>query len=157
MTCVRPLLCLVSYGQVKSLGAALQAGLPFMLSPWTPTVNHLTHCCWWRKPCALSCTVMSDSGQPHGLEPTRLLCPWNFPGKNTGVGCHLLLQGIFLIHGMNPYLLHLLYWQVDSLPTVPPGKPTKLWEQLVIGLLAFHPAPTPLLNVLFTVELQWLF
>ena len=31
--------------------------------------------------------------QPHGLEPTRLLCPWNFPGKNTGVGCHFLLQG----------------------------------------------------------------
>ena len=32
---------------------------------------------------------------PHGLEPTRLLCPWNFPSKNTGVGCHFLLQGIF--------------------------------------------------------------
>ena len=32
---------------------------------------------------------------PHGLEPTRLLCPWDFPGKNTGVGCHILLQGSF--------------------------------------------------------------
>ena len=31
---------------------------------------------------------MSDSLRPHGLLPTRLLCPWNFPGKNTGVGCH---------------------------------------------------------------------
>ena len=29
---------------------------------------------------------------PHGLQPTRLLCPWDFPGKNTGVGCHFLLQ-----------------------------------------------------------------
>ena len=33
--------------------------------------------------------------RPHGLEPTRLLCPWDFPGKSTGVGCHFLLQGIF--------------------------------------------------------------
>ena len=36
----------------------------------------------------VSCSVMSDSLQPHGLYPTRLLCPWDFPGKNTGVGCH---------------------------------------------------------------------
>ena len=48
-----------------------------------------------------------------------LLCPWDFPGKNTGVGCHALLQGIFLIEGLNLYLLHLLGWQAD----VPPGKP----------------------------------
>ena len=45
--------------------------------------------------------------------PARLLCPWDFPGKNTGVGCHFLLQGIFQIHGSNPCLLH---WQADSLP-----------------------------------------
>ena len=36
-----------------------------------------------------SCSVMSDSLQPHGLQPTRLLCPWDFPGKSTGVGCLL--------------------------------------------------------------------
>ena len=36
--------------------------------------------------------VMSDSLQPHGLYPTRLLCPWDFPGKNTEVGCHFLVQ-----------------------------------------------------------------
>ena len=46
----------------------------------------------------------------------RLLCPWNFPGKNTGVGCHFLLQGIFLTEESNPGLLHLLCWQVDALP-----------------------------------------
>ena len=40
----------------------------------------------------LSCSVVSDSLQPHGLEPTRLLCPWDFPGENTGVGCHFLLH-----------------------------------------------------------------
>ena len=51
-----------------------------------------------------------------------LLCPWNFPGKNTGVGCHFLLQGIFLTQGSNPHLLHRLHWQTDSLPLAPPGK-----------------------------------
>ena len=36
----------------------------------------------------------------------QVLCPWNFPGKSTGVGCHYLLQGIFLTQGLNPGLLH---------------------------------------------------
>ena len=44
----------------------------------------------------------------------RLLCPWDSPGKNTGVGSHFLLQGIFQIQGPN---LHLLNWQADSLPS----------------------------------------
>ena len=35
---------------------------------------------------------MSDSVRPRGLQPTRLLCPWDSPGKDTGVGCHFLLQ-----------------------------------------------------------------
>ena len=42
----------------------------------------------------------------HGLQPTRLLCPWNSPGKNTGVGCHFLLPGIFPTQGLNPGLPH---------------------------------------------------
>ena len=42
---------------------------------------------------SFSCSVISDSLETHGLEPTRLLCPRDFPGKNTGVGCHFLLQG----------------------------------------------------------------
>ena len=37
-------------------------------------------------------SVMSDSSQPYGLQPTRLLHPWDFPGKSTGVGCHCLLR-----------------------------------------------------------------
>ena len=49
-------------------------------------------------------------------------CPWDFPGKNTGVSCHFLLQGIFPTQGSNPRLLHLLHWQADSLPLAPPGK-----------------------------------
>ena len=66
--------------------------------------------------CMPSCSVMSNSLQPHGMQLTRLLCPWHFPGKNTRVDCHFLLQGIFLIQGSN---LHLLHWQAGSLPSKP--------------------------------------
>ena len=44
---------------------------------------------------SISQLVVSDSLLPQGLQPTRLLCPLNSPGKNPGVGCHFLLQGIF--------------------------------------------------------------
>ena len=47
-------------------------------------------------------SVVSDSLRPHGLYPTRLLCPWDFPGKSTGVGCHSLLQEIFPSPGIEP-------------------------------------------------------
>ena len=67
--------------------------------------------------CVLSHSVVSDTlRQPHRLQPSRLLCLWNFPGKNTRVGCQFLLQGIFPTQGLNLHLLHLLYSQVDSLP-----------------------------------------
>ena len=44
--------------------------------------------------------------QPHALQPVRLLCPWDSPGKNTGVGCHFLLQAILPTEGLNLGLLH---------------------------------------------------
>ena len=65
------------------------------------------------------CSVMSDSLRPHGLQPTRILRPWDFPGKNTGVGCHFLLQGIFPTQGSNPGLPHC---SQTLLPSEPPGK-----------------------------------
>ena len=46
----------------------------------------------------------------------RLLCPWDSPGKNIGVGCHALLQDIFLTQGSNLHLLCLLHWPAGSLP-----------------------------------------
>ena len=49
---------------------------------------------------------MSNSLQPHGLQPARLLCPWNSPGKNTGVGSHSLLQGISPTQRSNSVLPH---------------------------------------------------
>ena len=72
--------------------------------------------------------MLSDFGhvltlQSHGLSPTRLLCACDSPGKNTGVGCHAVLQGIFLTQGLNPHRLCLLQWQAGSLPLAPPGKP----------------------------------
>ena len=57
-------------------------------------------------------SVGSESLQPHGLYPARLLCTWDFWSKYTGASCHFLLQGIFPTHGSNP---HLLPWQADSL------------------------------------------
>ena len=62
------------------------------------------------------CSVVSNSLWPYGLGSSRVLYPWNFPGKSTGVGWHFLLQGIFPTQELNPCLLHLLRWQVDSLP-----------------------------------------
>ena len=49
---------------------------------------------------------------------TRLFCPWNFLGKNSGLGCHFLLQGLFPTQRSN---LHLLHWQMDSFPLAPPA------------------------------------
>ena len=48
----------------------------------------------------------------YGLYPTRLLCPWDSPGKNIGVGCHALLLGIFLTQELNPCLLWLLHTHI---------------------------------------------
>ena len=55
--------------------------------------------------------------------PARLLCLWNFPYKNIGVGCHFLLQRIFPVQVWNLLLLHLLHFQVDSLPLHHLGSP----------------------------------
>ena len=61
--------------------------------------------------CVLSCVGFFLTPQT-----TRLLCPWDYPGKNTEVICHFLLQGIFSTQRLNPCLLHPLHWQADSLP-----------------------------------------
>ena len=56
-----------------------------------------------------ACSVVSDPATPW-TGPTKLLCPWNFPGKDTsleiGMGCHFLFQGIFPTQGLNPGFLH---------------------------------------------------
>ena len=85
-------------------------------------LQHRSICvCACTQSCLTLCGPMDFSHQ--ALLPAKFFCLWNFPGKDTGMGCHCLLQGIFLTQGSNPHLLHLLHWQVDSLPLAPPGKP----------------------------------
>ena len=81
---------------------------------------------YWVSACSVA-LVVSDSLRPHGVQPARLLCPWDFPGKNTGACCHALLQGIFPTQGLNPCLLCLLY--TGGFFTVEPhqGSPPNHW------------------------------
>ena len=65
----------------------------------------------------------------YGLQPPRLLCPWDFPGKNTGLGCHAFLREILPTQGSNPCLLRLWHQQMGLLPLVPPGKAVCAYKQ----------------------------
>ena len=86
---------------------------------------------------ATVCMCMHSCGQlfatPWTTASQSPLSEWDFPGKNTEVGCHALLQGIFQTHGSNLHLLHLLHWQAGSLPLTPSGKPL---VHYIIGYLA---------------------
>ena len=62
--------------------------LGYGVQGWLATQHYCDCCCC----CCCVASVVSNSVRPHGLQPTRLLCPWDSPGKNTGVGCHFLLQ-----------------------------------------------------------------
>ena len=93
--------------RIQPGSAALQADyLPTELwgkpNAYLDYIKSLLQCRKWK----WSRWVVSDSLWPHGLWPTRLLPSWDSPGKSTGVGCHFLLQGIFLTQGSNPGLLH---------------------------------------------------
>ena len=70
---------------------------------------------WWTCVCVCAKSLQScwnlSMRQPHGLQPARLLCPWDAPGKNTGVGCHALLQRIFPMQGSNSHLLQFLNYR----------------------------------------------
>ena len=62
----------------------------------------------------------------------RFLCPWDSPGKNTGVGCHALLQGALPSQGLNLNLFCLLHWQVGSLPLALPGKSLSSYNTVIL-------------------------
>ena len=80
---------------------------------------------WATWPCVCQVAlVVSDSLQCYGLYSVPGSCLWDSPGKNTEVGCHILLQGIFPTQESNLRLLCLLHWQAGSLPLAPPGKPS---------------------------------
>ena len=77
--------------------------------------------------------VVSDSLRYYGLYLGRLFCPWDSPDKNTGVVCHFLLQGIFLIE-IEPVFLIFLHWQAGSLPLTLPGKPNSKYAFICLLL-----------------------
>ena len=64
-----------------------------------------------------------------------------FSSKTTGVGCHFLLQGIFLTQGLNPHLLCLLHRQADSFPLAPPGKSLLKFMSIELVMLSNHLMP----------------
>ena len=74
-------------------------------------------CCVWLV--TQLCPTLCD---PMDCSPPGSSIHGNSSGKNTGVGCHALLKGIFPTQGSNLLLLCLLQWQVGSLPLAPPGK-----------------------------------
>ena len=109
------------------------------------TFRNLCMCC--------SChSVVSNSLQPHGLEPARLLCPWNFLRKNTGVGCHFLFQRIFLTQGSNLCLLCLLHWQADSLPLC--DLASRIFGLLVSGGHSVHTVACPVGGLVILASLK---
>ena len=93
-------------GFIQLLRQSVQYTCPLGVSP-PPCLHHtLGLCSKHSLSLCVSHLVVSDSFRPHGLQPTRLLYPWDSPGKNTGVGCHFLLQQIFPTQGSNPGLPH---------------------------------------------------
>ena len=70
--------------------------------PWKPGSS-------WGRACSVA-SAMSDSCNLVDCSPFRLLCPWDSPGKSTGVGCHFLLWVTFPTQGSNLHLLGLLHW-----------------------------------------------
>ena len=108
----------------------------------------------------VSRSVISDSLPPYGLQPTRLLCLCNSPGKNTGVGCHSLLQGNSPTQGLNPGLLHcrqIVYCLSHQLretltildspifPSNPPafGDSPRQKRVMSLGAMVLHGQPQP--------------
>ena len=101
---------------VLSAFSSLSSVCHLSLSACSHTLDTLIHgwpwiCSWLNCLVAQLCPILCDP---------VVLCPCDFPGKNTGAGCHFLLQGVFLTQGSNPCLLH---WQVDSLPLNHKGSP----------------------------------
>ena len=108
----------------------------------------------WKWSVSVSSSVVSNSLQAYGSYPTRLLCPWDSPGKNTGAGCHFLLQGIFPTQKLNSGLLdcrqilyHLIYQRSPQIPE--PNNDRAVKDQLDSpslssgGLLAARVKPSP--------------
>ena len=123
-------MCQLTVDSMLVLTVKQQQILPFIsflaflssdVGNWCVCVCVCVCVCLWCVGCACVCAQLCLTHclyptRIHGLYPTRLLCPWDFQGKNTGMGCHFLRQGIFQTQRLNQPLLRLLRWQKDSLP-----------------------------------------
>ena len=76
-----------------------------------PVCSPLTSGYYWVYVLCSGAWIMSSFLQPHGPQPARLLCSWDFPSNSSGVGCYALFQGIFPAQGSNSRLLHLLQYR----------------------------------------------
>ena len=88
-------------------------------------------------------SAVSDSLRPHRMQPTRLPCPWDSPGKNTGVSCHAFLRGIFPTQGSKLRLLCLMHCRRIPCPWATREAPfdsTGIFKQL-FKINLFHPKP----------------
>ena len=96
----RPWLChLLAVWHFRHTHLTCKTGKVVLPTAWVVVrIKVVTHACW------VTSVVSDFNFQLHGLYPARLMCPC----RNTGVGCHTHLQGIFLTQGSNPHLLHLL-------------------------------------------------
>ena len=89
-------------------------------------------------------SVVPDSFQPMDCYPAGSSLHGNSPGRNTRLGCHVLLPGMFPTQGLNLHLLCLLHWQADSLPLAPSGKPitwnsiVKVFQNRIVSILFTH-------------------
>ena len=108
--------------ETRCTEAGPEAGPQAQPTLWPPPGSTYHGFPLWRQgsPC-VSCPVVSDSLWPRGLQPAWLPHPWDSPGKNTRVGCHALLQGIFPTEGSNPGLLHCRRSLLSSEPGNPSG------------------------------------
>ena len=116
-------------------------------------VRHIPLClcvracaCMLTSSVAQSCSTLCDSVDDSPLSSSVQ----SFPGKNTGAGCHFLLQGIFLTHGLNSHLPCLLHWQVDSLPLSHPGNCTHTYNTPFLWISFFF-----LRNLLFFLRIMY--
>ena len=116
---------------------------------------------FWK--CAYTCAKLLQSRQtlcdPMDCTPPGSSLHGDSPGKNTGVSCHILLQGIFPTQGSNTHLLCLLHWQVGSLPLVPPEKPNLEMgdtEKLLCWGALQAPAQVYLLRYNITYASKWM-
>ena len=89
-------------------------------------------------------------------EPASLLCLWDSPGKNIGVGSHSILQGFFLTQGLN---LGLLHWQADSLPLLPPGNTQVIQDNipkfLILIIFSKSLLPDKVINLQVSGIMVW--